>query len=87
MRHIPIWIPIGQLPPYDDMRGDEQRFIVWNGVDRGEAKRKNDYSEWDGESETIPSTWGWSHRSTCDCCYSPMDPQPIAFMLLPEGPG
>lgn len=81
---IPRWIPIAEIPPYDSRNGDSQRFIVWNGKDDpGEAVRSEDYSWDDDYTDPEPRMrWAWSHRSTCSCCHSYMDPQPTHFTLM-----
>jgi hypothetical protein len=77
------WQPIDtyKMPEGDEWTGDP--VLVDNGVRVGEARPKQDYSAWDDESPEIPMTWGWTHHSTCGCCYSPMEPQPLWWQPLP----
>lgn len=81
------WLPISrfQLPDQDTLwKNGSPCVLVDNGIRVGEAKVSEDYDAWDGESEDIPYRWAWTHHSTCSCCHSFMDPQPLYWQPLPE---
>lgn len=76
------WQPIETA----DLSEDADNVLVWDGKTVGEAQVREDYGLWDGDSVDIPKSWAWSHRSTCSCCHSFMDPQPTKWRPMPKPP-
>lgn len=78
------WAPISTftIPDDDDWYGPA--VLVDNGVRVGEARAQQDYGSWDGESDIVPKNWAWTHHSTCSCCHSFMEPQPLWWQPLPK---
>jgi hypothetical protein len=78
------WQPIDTYEmPKDDSEWYGSAVLVDNGERVGEARPERDYGLWDGEEGDIPLSWAWTHHSTCSCCHSFMDPQPLWWQPLP----
>lgn len=78
------WQPIDtyKMPTEQELWNGIPSVLVDNGERIGEATLKEDYSLWEGEGP-VPMSWGWTHHSTCGCCYGPMNPQPTHWAPMP----
>ena len=80
------WQPIDTfpLPKNDYLYADSPKSVlVDNGDHIGEAELKQDWGSLDDE-ENPTWRWAWTHRSTCSCCHSFMEPQPTHWAPMPK---
>lgn len=80
------WLPIATyvMPTPQQIWDGFPSVLVDNGERVGEAELKQDYSAWNYDEEEVPVSWGWTHKSTCSCCYTPMSKQPLWWQPMPQ---
>jgi hypothetical protein len=79
------WRPIDTfiMPTTEEYDKGIPSMLVDNGERVGEAKLSADWGAWDGDEDSPPLRWAWTHHSTCSCCHSFMEPQPKWWQPLP----
>jgi hypothetical protein len=77
-----LWQPIETAAGFTE---NTPSVLVYNGERVGEAELREDYTDYEYDGD-VPLRWAWTHHSTCSCCHSFMNPQPIAWQPMPDPP-